>query len=77
MSQRNNQMDLGSGDYQFGCTHKYYFHLFCSDDGGYSIDMTKWFYFAQSTIGKIVGVFYPKDEKENIINLRKSIAASF
>ena len=38
--------------------------------------MSKWFCFTQSTTGKIVGVFYPKDEK-HIINLKKSIAASF
>lgn len=39
--------------------------------------MSKWFCFAQSTTGKIVAVFYPKDQKEDIINLKKSIAASF
>ena len=79
MSQRNNPVDLDPSDYQFGHTYNYVFHLLCSDDGGYeySIDMSKWFCFTQSTTGKIVGVFYPKNEKEDVINLKKSIAPSF
>ena len=43
----------------------------------YGIDMSKWFCFAQSTTGKILGVFHPKNEENEIINFKKSIAAAF
>lgn len=43
----------------------------------YGIDMSKWFCFAQSTTGKILGVFYPKNEDNEIVNFKKSIASTF
>uniref|UniRef100_A0A1X7UPJ7 Vitellogenin domain-containing protein n=1 Tax=Amphimedon queenslandica TaxID=400682 RepID=A0A1X7UPJ7_AMPQE len=40
--------------------------------------LDKWFCFAQSSkTGKILGVFYPKKEKEWIVNIKKSIASTF
>ncbi|XP_019853201.1 PREDICTED: uncharacterized protein LOC105313049 [Amphimedon queenslandica] len=40
--------------------------------------LDKWFCFAQSSkTGKISGVFYPKKEKEWIVNIKKSIASTF
>ena len=51
----------------------------CSDDETrtYGIGMSKWFCFAQSTTGKILGVFHPKNEDNEIINFKKTIAAAF
>ena len=43
----------------------------------YGIGMSKWFCFAQSTTGKILGVFHPKNEENEIINFKKTIAAAF
>ena len=41
-------------------------------------EMNKWFCFAQSTSsGKIIKVFHPSDEKEWIVNFKKSIASAF
>ena len=40
--------------------------------------LNKWFCFAQSTSsGKIIKVFHPSDEKEWIVNFKKSIASAF
>ena len=39
--------------------------------------MSKWFCFAQSTSGKILGVFHPKNENREIVNFKKVIAAAF
>ena len=40
-------------------------------------DMSKWFCFAQSTTGKILGVFHPKNEDREIVNFKKAIASAF
>ena len=41
-------------------------------------NLDKWFCFAQSSkTGKILGVFHPKEEKEWIVNFKKSIASTF
>ena len=40
--------------------------------------MHKFFCFAQSTSsGKVLGVFYPKREKEWVVNIKRSIASAF
>ena len=51
------------------------------DDKSYqklSDDITNnWFCYVQSTAGKILSVLYPKDDEQEIVNLKKGIVAAF
>ena len=39
--------------------------------------MSQWFCFARNSNGKILGVFHPVDEDSDVVNFKKSIAATF
>lgn len=78
MSQK--KMDQAIGTSNLTCDIEI-IYLVCIDSDDetqmYGIDMSRWFCFAQSTTGKILGVFYPKNEDVEIVNFKKSIASTF
>ena len=54
------------------------FSLYIYSDPAPVEKLDKWFCFAQSTLsGKVLGVFYGKEEEEWVVNFKKSITSAF